>query len=241
MIVRIDLHTHSRFSADGISEPEGMVEAARRAGLDGLALTDHDTCEGVEYFLRAGLMREDGLPVDGFLIIPGQEISTAQGHLLALGVILPPMKRIDAREAVEEIHQRGGLAIPAHPYDGFRAGIRAPIMDTLPIDAVEVFNAASTLTRYNHQAACYAAGRGLPGIAASDAHHEEAIGVSHGAYEVDQLTVSDVLKAVKAGGELIEKGMSLRDFLKKTFHNAFRSTHHPARETSTPTLGSPAS
>ena len=40
------------------------------------------------------------------------------------------------------IHQCGGLAIPPHPYDMFRAGIREPILDQLPIDALEVFNAA---------------------------------------------------------------------------------------------------
>lgn len=240
MMARIDLHTHSRFSADGISEPEGMVAAARRAGLDGFALTDHDTCRGVEYFLETGLMREDGQPVDGLLIIPGQEVSTAQGHLLALGVTLPPMKRVDAGEAIEEIHRRGGLAIPAHPFDRFRAGIRASEMNRLPIDAVEVFNSASTMTHYNRQAARYAAERGLPGIAASDAHHEEAIGISHISCEVEELNVKNILNAVLAGSVLTEQAMGIRHFLKKTFHNAFRSSGNSNRKTISPTAGSPA-
>jgi predicted metal-dependent phosphoesterase TrpH len=225
MIVRLDLHTHSRFSADGISEPEGMIDAARKAGLDGFAITDHDTCQAVDYFMEAGLMREDGLPVDDFLIIPGQEISTAQGHLLALGVVLPMMKGVEVSEAVDEIHQRGGIAIPAHPLDGFRSGIRPAIMDSIPIDAVEVFNSASTFSCYNRQAARYALKRELPGIAASDAHHEQAIGVSHTSYEVEQFDLRSILEAVKTGGILMEKSMGIRDFMIKTFHNAFRSPY----------------
>ena len=64
------------------------------------------------------------------------------------------------------------LTIPPHPYDLFRAGIRFPVLETLPIDAIEVFNAATTLRRYNRKAFKYAQERGLPMTAASDAHHD---------------------------------------------------------------------
>lgn len=94
MKVRIDLHCHSRFSSDGVSEPEEMVQAAKDRGLHGFAITDHNTSACVDYFLSTGLMREDGKPVDGFLILPGQEITTSAGHLLALGVRLPDLKGI---------------------------------------------------------------------------------------------------------------------------------------------------
>src|SRR6266404_4125030 len=124
MPFNIDLHTHSFFSGDGVSSPEDMIAAARAKGLSGFAITDHNTCDAIIYLLEKGLMREDGLPVDDFLILPGVEVTTADGHLLCVGATLPYLKGKPAREVCEIIHERGGLAIPPHPYDLFRAGIR---------------------------------------------------------------------------------------------------------------------
>jgi len=140
MPLNIDLHTHSFFSGDGISSPEDMIAAARAKGLHGIAITDHNTCDAVNYLLQKGLMRLDGLPVDDFLILPGVEVTTADGHLLCIGAELPYLKGKPAREVCDMIHQRGGLAIPPHPYDLFRAGIRFSTLETLAIDAIEVFN-----------------------------------------------------------------------------------------------------
>ena len=157
MPFKIDLHTHSFFSGDGISSPEDMITAARAKGLHGIAITDHNTCDAVNYLLQKGLMRLDGLPVDDFLILPGVEVTTADGHLLCIGAELPYLKGKPAREVCDIIHQRGGLAIPPHPYDLFRAGIRFSTLETLPVDAIEVFNAATTLRRYNKYAFKYRA------------------------------------------------------------------------------------
>ena len=71
MSLRIDLHVHSFFSADGVSSPEDLITAARAAGLHGFAITDHNTCEAVGYMTERGLMRGDGQPVDGFPSSPG--------------------------------------------------------------------------------------------------------------------------------------------------------------------------
>ena len=91
MLHRFDLHVHSFFSGDAASSPEELVAAARAKGLAGIAITDHNSCESAEYCLRHGLAREDGMPVDGFLIVPGVEVSTAEGHLLCIGVTMPLM------------------------------------------------------------------------------------------------------------------------------------------------------
>lgn len=229
MKVHIDLHCHSRFSADGVSDPEEMVVEAKRKGLHGFAITDHNTCACVDYFMQHGHMREDGMAVDGLLIIPGQEITTAAGHLLALGVRLPDLKGIGPAEAVQLIHQAGGLAVPPHPYDLFRAGIREHILETLPVDALEVFNAATTLRRYNRFAFEYAQRRGLPMTAGSDAHHVEALGVAYSILEVETLSVAAVLEAVKRGPALQQSYMTPRDAFKKTWNNVFRFRRRPRR------------
>jgi predicted metal-dependent phosphoesterase TrpH len=225
MPFKIDLHTHTFFSGDGVSSPEQNIAAAREKGLHGFAITDHNTCEAMTYLLDQGLMREDGQPVDDFLIIPGVEVTTAEGHLLCVGATLPtPMKLKGkpAREVVELIHDRGGLAIPPHPYDLFRAGIRFSTLETLPVDAIEVFNAATTLRRYNRYAFKYAQLRKLPMTAASDAHHYAAIGTAYTILHTEDFSVKGILDQIAKGTELNQHYMTPKDSLRKTWNNWMR-------------------
>ncbi len=208
---------------DGVSGPEELVAAARAAGLHALAVTDHNTCEAVDYMIERGLLREDGAPVDGFLVIPGVEVSTAEGHLLCLGRRLPAsLKGLPAAEVCRVAHEAGGLCVAPHPYDLFRAGIRENVLDTLPLDGIEVFNAAITLKRHNHKALEYAQSRGLPMIAGSDAHHAESVGVAYTVLETDDFSADGVLAAMRRGGELQQRYLSARQTLRKTWNNWFR-------------------
>ncbi len=79
--MRIDLHTHSRVS-DGTDTPTRLVLKALEAGLDVVALTDHDTFDGVPEAVSAG----DRV---GIRVVPGVEMSTDVAghsvHLLAYG------------------------------------------------------------------------------------------------------------------------------------------------------------
>src|SRR5260370_36731417 len=178
MPLNIDLHTHSFFSGDGISSPEDMIAAARAKGLSGIAITDHNTCDAVNYLLEKGLMRLDGLPVNDFLILPGVQVTTAHGHLLSIGAELPYLKGKPAREVCDIIHERGGLPIPPHPYDLFRAGIRFSTLETLAIDALEVLSSPTTFRLYNLYTFKKAHISGLPITAAIDAHHASTHGTS---------------------------------------------------------------
>lgn len=222
MAYKIDLHCHSWFSGDGVSAPEALIDAARKKGLHGFALTDHNTSDGCRYLLDKGLVREDGQPVNGFLIIPGVEVTTAEGHLLCLGVILPFLKGTPAREVCKLVHEMGGLAIPPHPYDLFRAGIRESVLDTLEIDALEVFNAATTLKRYNKKAFEYATRRNLPMTAGSDAHHESAIGTAYTILNTDDFSVKGILAQITKGAELNQRYLSPKDAFRKTWNNWLR-------------------
>ncbi len=223
MPLNIDLHVHSYFSGDGVSSPEELIASARRKGLHGFALTDHNTCEGVDYLLDRGLMNPDGLPIDGFLILPGVEVSTAEGHLLCIGATLPNMKGRPALEVCHAIHERGGVAIPPHPYDFFRAGIREATLDTLPMDALEVFNAATTLKRYNERALAYATRRNLPMTAGSDAHHEAAVGTASTFLDTNDFSVSGILRQLsRPGHERQESYLTTRDAIRKTWNNWLR-------------------
>ncbi len=222
MDYKIDLHSHTWFSGDGVSSPEAMVASAKRKGLHGIAITDHDTSDGYRHLLDVGLAREDGLPVDDFLIIPGVEVSTGDGHLLCLGVILPRLKGAPAHEVCDIVHAAGGLAIPPHPYDLFRAGIRESVLETLPMDAIEVFNAATTLKRYNQRAFDYAKRRGIPMTAGSDAHHEAAIGTAYTILSTEDFSVIGILSQIAKGTERSERYLSTKDKLRKTMNNWMR-------------------
>jgi predicted metal-dependent phosphoesterase TrpH len=223
MTLRIDLHVHSLFSADGVSRPEDLVAAARAAGLNGFAITDHNTCDAVDYMISHGLMRADGQPVDGMLVIPGIEVTTADGHLLCLGCVLPSsLKGMPSAEVCRLAQEEGGLAVAPHPYDLFRAGIRESVLDALPLDGLEVFNAATTLKRHNRKAYDYAQKRGLPMTAGSDAHHAGAVGVACTIVETDDFSVRGVLEALRCGTELEQQYLSTRQTIRKTWNNWFR-------------------
>jgi predicted metal-dependent phosphoesterase TrpH len=232
MRYHIDLHCHSFFSGDGVSSPEEMIDAAKSKGLHGFAITDHNTCDAVHYLLEKGLMREDGKPVDGFLVIPGVEVTTAEGHLLCLGAILPNLKGTPAADVCKLIKKAGGLAIPPHPFDLFRAGIRSTVLDTLPIDALEVFNAATTLKRYNRRAFDYAKARSLPMTAASDAHHADAVGTAYTIVDTADFSVRGVLAQILKGASLNQRYMTPQDSIRKTWNNWMRlrkKRTHPAK------------
>ena len=222
MPYHIDLHCHSWFSGDGVSSPESLIASARKKGLHGLALTDHDTSDGFRYLLGKGLAREDGLPVDDFLIIPGVEVSTAEGHLLCLGVMLPYLKHTPAIEVCKLVHEKGGVAIPAHPYDRFRAGIRESVLETLEIDGLEVFNAATALKRFNEMAFQYATEKGHPKTAGSDAHHEGAVGTAYTILPTADFSVQGILRQIKEGTELNPRYLSRKEKLRKTMNNWLR-------------------
>jgi hypothetical protein len=223
MLHRFDLHVHSYFSKDATGSPESLIAAARAGGLSGMAITDHDTCEAHEYL--------KGHPAPaGFLVVPGVEVSTAEGHLICLGVTLPFLKGTPAREVIEIVKSAGGIAIPAHPFDRWRAGIRPAVLDTLDLEAIEVFNAAVTSRSYNDKALAYAEGRGLKMIAASDAHHSSAVGASTTAFEMNELAVPALLAAIRRGGQPDGRYLPFREGVKKHFANWFRKVNpQPAR------------
>ena len=233
MSYNIDLHCHSFFSGDGVSSPEKLIESARKKGLHGFAITDHNTCDAVNYMIDKGLMNEEGTPIDGFLVIPGVEVTTDEGHLLCIGATLPNLKGTPAAEVCKLIHDAGGLAIPPHPYDLFRAGIRQNVLETLEIDGLEVFNAATTLKRYNRQAFEYAEMRKLPMTAGSDAHHEAAIGTAYTILHTTDFTVKGLVAQIIKSNDLNQKYMSPKDTLRKTWNNWLRlrkPKRHPARK-----------
>ena len=108
----------------------------------------------------------------------------------------------------------------------FRAGIREKVLDTLPIDGLEVFNAATTFKRYNRRAFEYAKRRKLAMTAGSDAHHASAIGTAYTIVETQDFSVPGVLLQILRSTEWEERYSTPKDFIRKTWNNWLRLKEH---------------
>ncbi|WP_277553811.1 PHP domain-containing protein [Halobaculum limi] len=194
--LRIDPHVHSEESYDGHDPVELLLEHAAEIGLDGIVVTDHDAIE-------ASLRAADLAPEYGLIGIPGVEVSTAAGHLLAIGVEERPPARRPFTETVETVREMGGVAVVPHPFQRTRHGVRRRHIDDC--DGVEVFNAWLFTGYRNRRARRFAEAHGYPGVAASDAHHARYIGRAFTEVTVPEATHpavvdgDDVVAALAAG------------------------------------------
>ena len=118
--MKIDLHIHTNNSADGISTPSMVIKNAIKQGLDGVAITDHNTQKGVEAVRR--------IAPEGFFVIPGAEYSTDLGHMLVLFCDKSAEDFDKNRqglysfmEIADFARSEGGLLVAAHPlrYDDY--------------------------------------------------------------------------------------------------------------------------
>ena len=188
--MRIDLHVHTTHS-DGLSTVKEVLKACKKAGLDGVAITDHDTVSGALEALRS---RPKGL-----MVIPGVEVSTSSGHILALGVREDVKSGMPVPDTVEAIHDLGGVAVIAHPYDIIRDGMGFGVAESSGADAVEVLNSMSRpYVLYSWLARRLADKLGLPGVAGSDAHSADAVGYGYTLFEASS-GVDDILDYINRG------------------------------------------
>ena len=174
---RADLHMHTTAS-DGWPTPYELVDhAARRARLDVIAVTDHDTIEGA---LRA---REYAARRARFHVIVGEEVSSRDGHIVALFLERRVRPGMSAAATVHAIHDQGGLAIAAHPFWRTQKRTRTGqvhgvgwLAAELDFDAIEVENATPGFYLFNQLAHRLNLGLGAAELGCSDAHILDAVG-----------------------------------------------------------------
>ena len=197
---RADLHIHTRASdgIDPIPTILSFVEAS--TDLDVVAITDH---ERIDAALAARTMaRELGHRAE---IVVGEEVSTLGGHLLALFIEerVRPLRTL--RTTIGEIHEQGGLAIPAHPlvpYPLCAQGwvLRRLLADRDPRvrpDAIEAFNPTMFGRPWHGRVVRFAAEHGVATVGNSDAH--EAVAVGTGWTTFPGRTADDLRAAILEG------------------------------------------
>jgi len=188
MLIRADLHVHTTYSKDSLITPKDLVYYAKKRGLNAIAVTDHNQLEGAYKIAKE----------TDFLIIPGMEISSSDGHIVALNVHELIPRGYSAVETVERIHRAGGVAIACHPYVLFKGCLKGKVCATF--DAIEVINARAIPFKRSVRKAQETADRlKLARVAGTDAHYGPQIGFSYTEIEATESDVEAIAKAILKG------------------------------------------
>ena len=198
---RGDLHVHTTHS-DGSQDQRQVLRYAAAAGLDFIGTAEHNTSSATATWGRH-------VP-EGFLVVPGEEVTTRAGHWLATGV--PNGTWIDWRYRpedgrlagfTEKVRELGGLAIAAHPeipVDSMRWDFDP---DFAEMDAIEVWNGpwdsfdAAAVARWH---ALLSRGIVKTAVGNSDTHREsQTVGLPQTVVHADELSVEALVRAYRAG------------------------------------------
>jgi predicted metal-dependent phosphoesterase TrpH len=198
-VLSVELHAHSEASYDGRDPVVRLLERAQTVGLDGLAVTDHDA---IEASLEAAELASEYDLVG----IPGMEVTSAAGHVLALGVRELVPEGLSFAETLDRIHDLGGVAVVPHPFQTSRSGVLANISEDelAEADAIEIYNSRLLTGRANRRAERFARRRGLPMTAGSDAHIAEMVGQAVTHVDTDERRAEAILEAVREGRTTVE-------------------------------------
>lgn len=129
------------------------------------------------------------------MLLPGCEISSRDGHILAYNIRQEIKKGLSALETIDEIHAQKGIAIAAHPFN--LNSLDSKIF-TLNLDGLEGFNATTTI-RAMFKAYYTAKLLGLPNTAGSDAHQTQEIGRSLMLFPESVHSIEDLTRSIKTG------------------------------------------
>jgi predicted metal-dependent phosphoesterase TrpH len=188
MQVKADLHVHTTYSKDSLITPKELVFFAKQRGLNAVAVTDHNSLVGA-----FKIAKETDFP-----IIPGMEVSSSDGHIVALNVSELIPRGLGAAETVDRIHHAGGIAIACHAYALFKGSLGKNAA-AAKFDAVEVVNArAFPFGRCKRKAEELARQKGFSRVGGTDAHYGRQVGYGYTVIDAE-LDVDSVCKAIVAG------------------------------------------
>ena len=189
--MRADLHIHSMHSPDSKTTAEQIIAQCKKAGIDCVAVTDHNTIAGSLEVKRLA----------PFKVIVSSEIHTSDGEIIGYFLEKEIPKSLSAKETVRLIKEQGGLVGIPHPFD-HRSGSgieRSALYEILPdVDIIEVFNARCKSQDLNNMARDLAIKHKLLASAGSDAHTPGEIGRTY--VEMPDFTdKEEFLKALAQG------------------------------------------
>ena len=181
---KADLHIHTNHG-DGVDSIDSIFEHVEaETDLDVIAITEHDC-------LEVALKARETWACRGyeFDFIPGVEVTTLEGHVIALYIEepVPSLRRVE--ETIEAVHRQGGVCIVPHPMSWLTRSIGHRTMERvmaagLSFHGMELHSASPTTRFYMDKARRHNDANGrLPAVGASDAHFVEAIGSGYSTFE----------------------------------------------------------
>lgn len=213
--MRYDLHIHSEFSSDGTMSPGEIVQLARKRGLNGIAVTDHNTIKGGIETKR--------YETNDFQVIVGSEVMTEHGEITGL-FLSREIEARDSRSVIADIKSQGGIIIIPHPFDHLRKSAFYPdAEDAEWIDAIEVFNSRTVFSGDNARAVEFAAAHNLATVAGSDAHYRNEVGTAGVITRTDDLREGIMTGDLEIFGKRTFLGNHLRTKLRKIWGRVAQS------------------
>ena len=216
----LDLHVHSTHSSDGEASLKELFKQATKIGLRGFALTDHNAISGWREARELAKEHPD------IIFVPGVEVTTVEGHVLALNIREEVKRELPIPETIERIHAQGGIAVAAHPYRLWSGiGEKATLDNIQHFDAVEGFNARNIFSG-NRKSRALALKTGKPETGGSDCHIFPELGGGYTVFRNPVETVEDVIEEILKGCTLSGSG----HFGRVTGGKIFRQGAHSVSE-----------
>ncbi|MFO0801318.1 MAG: PHP-associated domain-containing protein [Gemmataceae bacterium] len=192
--MKFDLHLHTiRHSPDSVTDPFDLLRSARRAGLDGVVLTEHD------YWWPDEELAELRAYAPELVILSGMEVTGRGGDVLVYGITDPSpfFRGIAWVDLVREVHKQGGAAVAAHPNRWGQPFEKLVAETGVELDGIEVLSnnmddelrekAADLLVRYPHFAQ----------LGNSDSHDPSTVGCCYTHFSTEIRTAADLVAAIR--------------------------------------------
>jgi len=190
-LLRADLHAHTHFSRDGFTSPERFVATYVQRGIDCVAVSDHNNMDGAFAVAK----------IAPFKVILAEEIKTTEGEIIGWFLKEAIPKGLTPEDTVRAIRAQGGLVCVPHPFDRLRRSplkTRALLRIIDQVDAVEAFNARTTLPADNRRSAEFVRRYGKVASAGSPPSWPRVRGAGGGGRRASG-GPEDVLEASRAG------------------------------------------
>ncbi|MCK5300364.1 MAG: PHP domain-containing protein [Thermoplasmatales archaeon] len=204
-MLKLDLHIHSQYSVDAKGTPREIIQSLKKKGINGMCITDHNTVKGSLEALK--------ISPKNFIIIPGAEISTLEGHILALNIGENILPKQSLEITIEKIIDEGGIPIIPHVYRNM-SGIKKRKLNSMKemINTIEVFNSCSQpLT--NLKMAKIAKNNNFGGTGGSDTHEPQYAGYGYTTIDTNDENIDNIISQInykKTWGEGITLPMDYR-------------------------------
>jgi len=188
-MLKLDLHIHSQYSEDGTGTHLEIAKILKKKGLNGMAVTDHNTVEGGLSALK--------VTTKDFVVIPGVEISTKDGHIIALNIKENIPRSLTVEETVEKIIDKGGIPIVPHLYRSL-SGIKEKKLKKIikKVPAIEVFNSCSVL-QTNLKTMKIAKKYNLGGTGGSDSHIPSFVGEAYTLVDTNNFNIDSIISSIE--------------------------------------------